>query len=97
MSNVVSILIAVGLGLPVISLAFEALHPIPSTPTQLRWASDIPTHYAEVNGLKLRRGKGVRLLLIHVLFDRTVINRVYPLFFDPNVSRVPATQLLNTS
>ena len=73
MSNVLyalSILIAMGIGLPVISLAVEALRQSPSTPKQLRWAPDIPIQYAEVNGLRLRyitAGHGPVLVLLHTL------------------------------
>lgn len=73
MSNVLNalyILIAIGVGLPVISLAVEALRPSPSPPKQLRWAPDIPIQYAEVNGLRLRyikTGHGPILVLLHTL------------------------------
>lgn len=70
MNDVLYILIAAVVGLPVISLAVEALRPIPSTPTQLRWEPDIPIHYAEVNGLRLRyikAGQGPVLVLLHKL------------------------------
>lgn len=70
MSDVLFILIAAGVGLLVISLAVEALRPIPSIPTQLRWEPDIPIHYAEVNGLRLRyvkAGDGPVLVLLHTL------------------------------
>ena len=84
MSNVLdalSILIAIGVGLPVLSLAVEALRTSPSPPTQLRWAPDVPIQYAEVNGLRLRyikTGHGPILVLLHTLrtqldlFEKTV-------------------------
>ena len=70
MSDVLSILIAAGIGLPVISLAVEALRRAPSPPAQLRWAPDIPIQYAEVNGIRLRyikTGQGPVLVLLHTL------------------------------
>ncbi|WP_442498977.1 alpha/beta fold hydrolase [Methylobacter sp. sgz302048] len=70
MSNVLSILIAAGLGLPALSLAAEALRRSPSPPAQLRWAPDIPIQYVEVNGIRLRyikTGQGPVLVLLHTL------------------------------
>lgn len=70
MSNVLSILIAVGIGLPVVSLAVEALRRSPSPPAQLHWAPDIPIQYVEVNGIRLRyikTGRGPVLVLLHTL------------------------------
>lgn len=73
MSNVLSIaaiLIAVGVALPLISLAVEAWRPSPSPPAQLRWAPEIPIQYVEVNGLRLRyikAGHGPVLVLLHTL------------------------------
>jgi pimeloyl-ACP methyl ester carboxylesterase len=70
MSNVLSILIVAGVGLPVISLAVEALRRSPSPPAQLRWAPDIPIQYVEVNGIRLRyikTGQGPVLVLLHTL------------------------------
>jgi pimeloyl-ACP methyl ester carboxylesterase len=73
MSNVLyifSILIAAGIGLPLISLAVEALRRSPSPPKQLRWAPGIPIQYAGINGLRLRyikTGHGPALILLHTL------------------------------
>ncbi|MDD5411941.1 MAG: alpha/beta hydrolase [Methylobacter sp.] len=70
MSNILFILIAAGVGLPVISLAVEALRRSPSPPSQLRWAPDIPIQYVEVNGIRLRyikTGQGPALVLLHTL------------------------------
>lgn len=73
MSNVLCvaiIFIAVGVTLPLISLAVEALRKSPSPPRQLRWAPEIPIEYAEVNGLRLRyikAGHGPVLVLLHTL------------------------------
>jgi pimeloyl-ACP methyl ester carboxylesterase len=69
-NNVLSILIAVGIGLPVISLLVEALRRSPSPPTQLRWAPDIPIRYVEADGIRLRyikTGQGPVLVLLHTL------------------------------
>lgn len=73
MSNLLyalSILIAVGIGLPLFSLAVEALRRSPSVPAQLRWSPEIPIQYAEVNSLNLRyikAGHGPILVLLHTL------------------------------
>ncbi|WAK01008.1 alpha/beta fold hydrolase [Methylobacter sp. YRD-M1] len=70
MSNVLSILLAAGAGLPAFSLAVEALRRSPPPPAQLRWAPDIPIQYVEVNGIRLRyikTGRGPALVLLHTL------------------------------
>ncbi len=53
-----------------ISYLVEALRPAPSTPTQLKWDSQIPIRYVEVDGIKLRYitvGEGSPLVLLHTL------------------------------
>jgi pimeloyl-ACP methyl ester carboxylesterase len=70
MIDILFILIAIGIGLPLLSFIVEALRPAPSIPTQLRWSPDLPIQYVEVNGLHLRyikTGDGPILILLHTL------------------------------
>jgi pimeloyl-ACP methyl ester carboxylesterase len=53
-----------------ISHIVEALRPSPKTPAALRWAPEIPIHYVEVGGAKLRfirAGAGPTIVLLHTL------------------------------
>ena len=47
-------LLVVLVALPIISYLVEALRPAPTRPTQLKWDSQIPIRYVEVDGIKLR-------------------------------------------
>jgi pimeloyl-ACP methyl ester carboxylesterase len=70
MIDILLILIAIGIGLPLLSFIVEALRPAPSIPTKLRWAPDLPIQYVEINGLHLRyikTGDGPILILLHTL------------------------------
>jgi pimeloyl-ACP methyl ester carboxylesterase len=63
-------LIAVSVGLLVISLVVEALRPSPATPERLRWAPEMPIRYTTVQGNRLRyilAGQGPVLVLLHTL------------------------------
>ena len=63
-------LLVVLVALPIISYLVEALRPAPTTPTQLKWDSQIPIRYVEVDGIKLRYitvGEGSPLVLLHTL------------------------------
>ena len=65
-----TIFIAIGLGVWLVSFAVEALRPVPKPPTKLRWAPNIPIDTATVNGINLRyikTGKGPALVLLHTL------------------------------
>lgn len=59
---VLSLLIAAGVSLPVLSLAIEVLRRSPSPPPQLRWAPEIPIQTIEVNSYRLRYIKLVMVL-----------------------------------
>lgn len=70
MLEALTIFIAVGIGLWVLSFTVEALRRAPNAPGTLRWASDIPVDYVDVGGFKLRYikvGRGPNLLLLHTL------------------------------
>jgi len=64
------ILVAVCIGLWLVSLAIEAMRPIPEPPAKLRWAPDIPISSVEIEGQRLRYiecGTGPILVLLHTL------------------------------
>ena len=44
-------LLVVLVALPIISYLVEALRPAPTTPAQLKWDSQIPIRYVEVDGI----------------------------------------------
>jgi len=65
-----SVVASAALGLWLLSHVMEALRPVPKTPATLRWAPEIPIHYVEVDGGKLRyikAGAGPVLVLLHTL------------------------------
>ena len=65
-----SVVASAALGLWLLSHVMEALRPVPKTPATLRWAPEIPIHYVEVDGNKLRyikAGAGPVLVLLHTL------------------------------
>ena len=65
-----SVVTSAALGLWLLSHVMEALRPVPKTPATLRWAPEIPIHYVEVDGNKLRyikAGAGPVLVLLHTL------------------------------
>src|SRR6516225_3671498 len=65
-----SVVASAALGLWLLSHVMEALRPVPKTSATLRWASQIPIRYVEVDGNKLRyikAGAGPVLVLLHTL------------------------------
>jgi pimeloyl-ACP methyl ester carboxylesterase len=53
-----------------LSLLVEAMRPVRPTPQSLAWAPEIPIHYINVNGARLRyikTGEGPTLVLLHTL------------------------------
>jgi pimeloyl-ACP methyl ester carboxylesterase len=64
------ILVAVCIGLWLVSLAIETMRPIPEPPAKLRWAPDTPISSVEIEGQRLRYiecGTGPTLVLLHTL------------------------------
>lgn len=64
------IIFSSGVVLWFVSLILEAMRPVPTTPTTLRWAPDIPIRYIKVRGSQLRyisAGTGPSLVLLHTL------------------------------
>ncbi len=65
-----------------ISYAVEALRPAPPTPNELRWASDIPVDYRQVEGIRVRyikTGNGPNLVLLHTLRTQLdIFERIVP-------------------
>src|SRR5262245_49620687 len=51
---VLVVFFGVGLGLWLVSFVLEALRPVPTAPTMLRWAPDIQINALEVGGSTLR-------------------------------------------
>jgi pimeloyl-ACP methyl ester carboxylesterase len=73
MNGILDVVLAtagVVVGLPLLSLAVEALRPAPAEPRQLRWAPDVPIRHVDVDGVRLRyirTGQGPVLVLLHTL------------------------------
>jgi pimeloyl-ACP methyl ester carboxylesterase len=64
------IIVGSGVALWLVSLIFEAMRPIPTAPTTLRWAPEIPIRYIKVGDCQLRYisvGAGPTLVLLHTL------------------------------
>ena len=64
------IFVGSGVALWLVSLVFEAMRPIPSTPTTLGWAPEIPIRYIKVGDCRLRyitAGTGPSVVLLHTL------------------------------
>jgi pimeloyl-ACP methyl ester carboxylesterase len=67
---VLVVFLALGIGLWLVSFVVEALRPVPATPQTISWAPDIPIHYIDVDGSRLRylrAGQGPNLVLLHTL------------------------------
>ena len=83
MSLFLVVLIAVGIGLWLLSFAVEALRRIPKAPEVLSWAPEIPIAYIGVDGVKLRyikAGRGPNLVLPHTLRTQLdLFQKVLPL------------------
>ena len=65
-------LIAIGILLAVFAASFvvEALRQRPAAPAKLYWAPDLPIHYTEIDGNRIRyikTGSGPTLVLLHTL------------------------------
>jgi pimeloyl-ACP methyl ester carboxylesterase len=66
----IGVVLGVLVALVVISYVMEAARREPTAPTKLEWAPDIPIHYLEGGGPRLRyivTGQGPPLLLLHTL------------------------------
>ena len=66
------LLIAIGILLAVFAASFvvEALRQQPAAPAKLYWAPDLPIHYTEIDGNRIRyikTGSGPTLVLLHTL------------------------------
>src|SRR5258706_4114429 len=67
---IVIIFVAVAVALWLISFVFEALRPVPQTPTKLLWPPEIAISCIDIDGSKIRyvkAGQGPSLLLLHTL------------------------------
>lgn len=84
------IFVGSGVALWLVSLVFEAMRPIPSAPTTLGWAPEIPIRYIKVGDCRLRyitAGTGPSVVILHTL--RT---QLYTAVRPPSTSRsIPAT------
>lgn len=69
-AGVLGLSVALLFGSVLLSMAVEALRHAPRVPERLAWAPEIPIHYADVNGQRLRYikvGQGPSLVLLHTL------------------------------